>query len=290
MAGDSHGARFMRLISALLAACLLLVIDLPAADARAELRLYVFDCGSLTFDDVSAFGIDNAETPVRTLFVPCYLVEHGTGADTQRLLFDAGLPAAAAGQGPVTPESGMTMRYERALVDQLRGIGVAPEEVDLVAFSHLHFDHVGSAAAFRSAEHLIQAAEYQAGFVDALPVYETSLFTPLADSPKRLLDGDHDVFGDGSVRLVSLPGHTPGHQALLVRLADPGPVVLSGDMYHFRLSRQERRVPVFNTDAEATRASMEKLEALLDAEGAELWIEHDQALAETLRLAPSYYQ
>lgn len=280
----------MPMTAALILVSLLLAFTTPVTEAKVALRLYIFDCGSLTFDDVSAFGIDNAETPVRTLFVPCYLVEHDDGEATRRLLFDAGLPEAIAGQGPVTPEPGMTMRYGRSLVDQLGELDLTPADVDFVAFSHLHFDHVGSAAAFRNAEHLIQAAEYQAGFVDALEVYETSLFAPLADSPRRLLDGDHDVFGDDSVRLISLPGHTPGHQALLVRLDEPGPVVLSGDMYHFRLSRQDRRVPVFNTDADATRDSMAKLEALLDAEGAELWIEHDQALADTLRLAPSYYQ
>lgn len=184
----------------------------------------------------------------------------------------------------------MTMRYERSLVDQLGDLDLTPADIDYVAFSHLHFDHVGSAAAFQGAEHLIQSAEYQAGFVDRLEVYETSLFEPLADSPRRTLEGDHDVFGDDSVRLISTPGHTPGHQALLVRLEEPGPVVLSGDMYHFRLSRKDQRVPVFNTDAAATRESMVKLEALLEAEAAELWIEHDQALADTLRLAPSYYR
>jgi glyoxylase-like metal-dependent hydrolase (beta-lactamase superfamily II) len=268
----------------------LLLLGLLAARADANVRLFVFDCGSLTFDDVSAFGIDNEETSVRTLFVPCYLIEHDDGETTRRLLFDAGLPAAVAGQGPVTPEPGMTMRYERSLVDQLSDLNLTPANVDVVAFSHLHFDHVGSAAAFQDAEHLIQATEYQAGFVDALEVYETSLFAPLSDSPRRLLEGDHDVFGDGSVRLISLPGHTPGHQALLVRLREPGPVVLSGDMYHFRLSRRDQRVPVFNTDADATRESMAKLEALLETEGAQLWIEHDQALADTLRLAPSFYQ
>jgi glyoxylase-like metal-dependent hydrolase (beta-lactamase superfamily II) len=269
---------------------LLVTTILLAASANADVRLYVFDCGTLELADVSAFGVDNDETPVRTLFVPCYLLEHRSDAGVRRLLFDAGLPANLAGQGPVTPEPGMTLRYDRALTDQLADLGVAPEDVDYLALSHLHFDHVGSAGAFTGAEHLIQRAEYQAGFVDELPVYQTELFAPLRDSPRHLLDGDHDVFGDDSVRLISAPGHTPGHQALLVRLDEPGPVVLSGDLYHFRASRRMRRVPEFNTSPAATRESMDRIEALLDAEGATLWIEHDQALAETLRLAPAYYE
>jgi len=267
---------------------LLVTTILLAASANADVRLYVFDCGTLELEDVGAFGLGNDETPVRTLFVPCYLLEHRGDEGVRRLLFDAGLPADLAGQGPVTPEPGMTLRYDRALTDQLADLGIAPEDVDYLALSHLHFDHVGSVAAFARSQHLIQRAEYQAGFEDELPVYETELFAPLADSPRRLLDGDQDVFGDDSVRLISAPGHTPGHQALLVRLKDPGPVVLSGDLYHFRASRRMRRVPEFNTSPEATLESMDKVEALLAAEGATLWIEHDQALADTLRLAPAH--
>lgn len=272
--------------------CLATALMLLAANAAADVRLYVFDCGSIELAEVSAFGLGNDETAVRTLFVPCYLIEHrgGAGEPVRRLLFDAGLPAAVAGQGPVTPEPGMTLSYERALTDQLEDLGLSPDDIDFVAFSHLHFDHVGSAAAFTAAEQLIQRAEYQAGFVDGLPVYESHLFEPLAGSPRRLLDGDHDVFGDDSVRLISAPGHTPGHQALLVRLEEPGPVVLSGDLYHFRASRRLRRIPTFNTGPEDTLESMDKVEALLETEGATLWIEHDQALAQTLRLAPGFYE
>jgi glyoxylase-like metal-dependent hydrolase (beta-lactamase superfamily II) len=261
-----------------------------AATAEAKVRLYVFDCGSLSFDDVSAFGLGNDETAVRKMFVPCYLIEHDADG-VERLLFDAGLPPAVIGRGAVTLEPGVRMRYRRSLEDQLAELDLTPADVDYVAFSHLHFDHVGSANLFTASVQLIQKTEYQAGFVERnSEIYQPDLFLGLADSPRQLLEGDHDVFGDGSVRLISTPGHTPGHQALLVTLAEPGPVVLSGDLYHFRRSRDLRRVPVFNTDQAQTQASMDKLEALLEREGATLWIEHDQALADTLRKAPAHYQ
>lgn len=269
---------------------LLLLTLLAAGAARADLRLFILDCGSITLDDVSAFGLSNDETPVRTLFVPCYLIEHTGAGGTRRLLFDAGLPADLAGQGDVTPEPGMTLSYGVSLQDQLAAMDLAPADIDFIAFSHLHFDHVGSAALFTGSTQLMQAAEYQAGFVDRLPVYQAELYLPLADAPRQIIDGDHDVFGDDSVRLVRAPGHTPGHQVLLVRLQDPGPVVLSGDLYHFRLSRSDRRVPGFNTSPEQTWESMDRVEALLEAEGAALWIEHDLALARTLRQAPEFYQ
>lgn len=279
-------------LSVAIAATALWITALAAAGAtEAEVRLYVFDCGTLELDEVSLFGLEAEDTAVRTLFVPCYLVEHRGDSGIRRLLFDAGLPASAAGQGTVELEPGMTMHYPTSLENQLDALGLAPDDIDLVAFSHLHFDHVGSAGLFTAAEHLIQRPEHQAGFVDRnAQIYDLDLIEPLVDSRHRILDGDHDVFGDDSVRLVSTPGHTPGHQALLVRLSDPGPIVLSGDLYHFRASRELRAVPVFNTDAAATRASMERLEALLEAEGATLWIEHDRALADTLRKAPDFYR
>lgn len=268
---------------------LLMTLALLAAATRADVRMYVFDCGRLHFDDVSSFGIGNDETDVRDLFVPCYLIEHRGDDGIRRLLFDAGLPMSAAGKGSVELEPGMTLDYPRSLADQLAGMDLQPADIDLIAFSHLHFDHVGSAALFTGSHLLIQDTEYKAGFVDGLPVYTPDLYLPLADTPRTLLHGDHDVFGDGSVRLISAPGHTPGHQALLVDLAETGPVLLSGDLYHFRISRRERRVPAFNTDADQTRRSMDKVEALLESSGATLWIEHDLALAETLRKAPAYY-
>ncbi|MFU8816231.1 MAG: N-acyl homoserine lactonase family protein [Pseudomonadales bacterium] len=278
-------------LAAAMAAAMAAAAEQPAADSAASIRLYVFDCGTLSLEDVSAFGIGNDETPVRQLFVPCYLLEHRDADRVRRLLFDAGLPAGIAGQGPVSPEPGLVMHYARSLQDQLAELNLAPADIDYLAFSHLHFDHVGSANLFTEAVHLIQHEEYQAGFIAGhSEFYEQDLFAALADSPRQVLHGDHDVFGDDSVRLVSAPGHTPGHQVLLVRLQDPGPVVLSGDLYHFRESRRLRRVPLFNSDAQQTLASMDKVEALLQAENATLWIQHDQALADTLNKAPAYYQ
>lgn len=266
--------------------------DLPPASGQgapsADLQLYVLDCGELVFDDVSAFGLTNEETPVREMFVPCYLIRHPAGT----LLWDAGLPLTVVGKGWVDLQPGVRMRYQRSVVDQVAAIGVSPPEITWMALSHMHFDHAGAANAFSRSHLLIQATEYTAAFEHAedYPVFDYSLYSALTSARKTLLDGDHDVFGDGRVQIISAPGHTPGHQVLFVDLAETGPLVLSGDLYHFRASRRMRRVPVFNTDAEATLASMQKIETFLQRRGAKLWIEHDQALAQTLRKAPEFYR
>lgn len=255
--------------------------------ASAQVKLYVFDCGYFHFDDVTSFGLTNDETDVRDLFVPCYLIDHPAG----RLLWDAGLPMDMAGRGELEYGPGIQVRYDRALIDQLADMDITADDVQKVAFSHMHFDHVGSANLFVNSTMLIQQSEYTAAFehADENPVFDATLYDKLADTPKVLLTGDFDVFGDGSVQIFSTPGHTPGHQTLLINLNQFGPVLLSGDLYHFEKSRELRRTPTFNTDAEQTLASMDRMEQLLIDRGATLWIEHNQALANTLRLAPAFY-
>ena len=251
--------------------------------ANADLRLYVFDCGHLSFPDVSAFGLSNEETSVRELFVPCYLVEHDDGL----MIWDAGLPLATVGPRQADAASW----YETSIIDQLAAMDISPDDIDYTSYSHFHYDHVGAANAFAGATLLIQQSEYDAAFEtpETNPVFRPALYSELADSRKILLEGDHDVFGDGSVMIISAPGHTPGHQVLKLELDNTGILVLSGDLYHFEASRRLRRVPVFNTDAEQTLESMDKVEALVEETGATFWVEHSLELAESLNLAPSYY-
>ena len=135
----------------------------------------------------------------------------------------------------------------------------------------------------------MQQKEWDAAFSESAAFVDTSLFDGLKGANVTFIDGDHDVFGDGSVRLIYAPGHTAGHQVLLVSLENGGKLLLSGDLYHTRANRALRRVPTFNADAEQTLASMDKIEKLLVDENAVLWIEHDKALADTLKKAPLYY-
>lgn len=262
--------------------CLLL----PGA-TWSEVKLTVFNCGELRFSDVTAFGLTHTETDVREMFVPCYLIEHPQG----RLLWDSGLPLAVAGQGEMDVPGGGRMIYATSIVEQLAEQGLNPGDIDLLAISHFHFDHVGAANAFAAAQLLIQQTEFDAAFThpEKFPMFDTSLYPDLHSAPKRLLNGDHDVFGDGLVTIISAPGHTPGHQVLLVRLKNTGPILLSGDLYHFRVTRELKRTPVFNTDADATLKSMDRVEGVIKGSGATLWIEHDMALAKALRLAPAFY-
>jgi glyoxylase-like metal-dependent hydrolase (beta-lactamase superfamily II) len=252
------------------------------------LKLRVFDCGYIPVHDLELFSLSIEEVAVPELFVPCYLVEHSGG----RLIWDAGVPAIVADSPDGMETYGFFAKLDRPLADQLAELGIGSSDVDFIAFSHMHWDHVGQANQFAEATLLIQRAEHEAAFVDKPTVqfFERELYAKLEDNETVLLDGDHDIFGDGRVVIKSAPGHTPGHQVLFLELEATGPIVLSGDLYHFPESRRLRRVPRFNFDREQTLASMDRIEAFLEEKGAHLWIGHDFASAQGLRKSPEFYE
>lgn len=249
----------------------------PAArPARAApLQLWRLDCGSFVFSQYGAFFSDTFQYPPgpKNIVGSCYLIRNGD----RYLLWDTGVPDALVGNPMTNPT--MSIRLARSIVDQLRQIGVAPEQVNFVGISHWHFDHVGQVAHFRRARLLIGRGDLE--LLRASP-------PPDADSARSLahwLTGggeieatarDHDVFGDGRVVMLSTPGHTPGHNALLVRLAS-GPVLLTGDLYHFTEQVANRGVPPFNHDRADTLASMDRFDRIARNLGARVIIQHEPA-------------
>jgi glyoxylase-like metal-dependent hydrolase (beta-lactamase superfamily II) len=116
-------------------------------------------------------------------------------------------------------------------------------------------------------------------------------YNALRNAETKVLDNeDFDVFGDGSVVVLATPGHTPGHQALAVRLAKTGTVVLAGDLYHYPEERTTGRIPTFEFDAEQSRVSRARIERYLQEHDAKLWIEHDIATHASLPRSPRYVE
>lgn len=243
----------------------------PAPAAAAGVRLYAMDCGRIAVTDADAFADDGAYKGVAaTLVVPCYLVRHPKGD----LIWDAGVPQSIADRpGGV---DGVTV--SRKLTDQLAELGLTPADIEFVSLSHSHFDHIGNAALFTRATWIVDADERAHAFRPEARADAESFaaYAPLESARTTLIDGDepYDVFGDGAATIHPAPGHTPGHAVLLVRLAQAGPVLLSGDMWHLAQSRAERRVPRFNADRAETLRSMDKVEALARETGARVVRQH----------------
>ena len=244
-------------------------------------RLYVLNCGEGVAGDISRWspGVDEGKSMA---FVDnCYLIKHAQGW----LIWDTGVPDAVAamadGQKPADPRATHWKR-PKTLASQLDQLGVKGEDVKYLAVSHTHGDHVGNVEMFPQAMLLVQKAEYEWPGPNNTPRFK-------AGHPVTKLEGDRDVFGDGSVVILSTPGHTPGHQSLLVKLPKTGARVLSGDAVHFQANWEHRRVPANNTGQEQTRASMQRIADVLAKENATLWINHDKAQRDTLKMAPEYY-
>ncbi|HUL66656.1 MAG TPA: N-acyl homoserine lactonase family protein [Burkholderiaceae bacterium] len=252
-----------------------------AAGGNVE-RLYVLDCGVNQGKDQARWSPGVNEGKPIELSDNCYLIRHAKGL----LLWDTGIPDAVAAMpdGLVTANGAITQRRTKTLAAQLTEIGVKPSDIRYVAISHTHGDHVGNVALFPSSTILIQGAEYDwAMSQPTKPAFA-------ADQKVDKLNGDKDVFGDGSVMILSTPGHTPGHQSLLVHLSKTGALVLSGDAVHFRDNWDNHRVPSMNVNRDQTLASMQRIAGVLKDQKAQLWINHDKPQSVQQRHAPEYYK
>lgn len=240
-------------------------------------RLYVLDCGMLAGRNLRTYGLP-PET--RDMSVACALVVDGA----RTLLWETGLGDRFAG-GKETPRD-PGWKVDRTLRSQLADSGVDPGAITFLAISHSHADHMGNANDYAASTWLVQEAERESAFKQG---QDTSAYRALADSRTITLKGDHDVFGDGVATLLSTPGHTPGHQSLLVNLPHTGAILLTGDLYHYPEERAAKTFPGFEFDRAMTAASRERVEALVDKKHAQLWIEHDILGYARLRKAPAYY-
>lgn len=273
--------RAIRLVTWAVLALLAVTPAGRAADPGIE-RLYVLDCGQNIGRDQSRWSPGVNEGQAIEFSDNCYLIRHARGW----LLWDTGIPDAVAAMpdGMVVANGAITYRRARTLAAQLDAVGVKPADITFVALSHTHGDHVGNVALFPASAILIQGAEYEWAMTQ--PVKPA--FAPGQKIEK--LAGDRDVWGDGSVVILSTPGHTPGHQSLLVVLPRTGAVLLSGDAVHFRDNWEQRRVPSMNASREQTLASMDRIAAVLAERRAQLWINHDQPQSQRLRHAPESYE
>lgn len=252
------------------------------------IQLHVLDGGTIDILDWALFQPDAGERVRRTLADSCYLIVHPRGT----LVWDTGLSDAFA-EEPDGHRVGdiAVFHVNDSLARQLAAAGHPADTIDFLALSHFHPDHVGNTPLFSDATLLVQQDEYTAAF-SAAPGdhgFDPATYAALRDHTVTALEGDHDVFGDGSVVILRLPGHTVGSQSLLVRLRDTGPVLISGDLVHSLENWTERTVPALNADHDESLRSMDRAAALLAEENAVLWVQHDHGQQSALRRSPHHY-
>jgi N-acyl homoserine lactone hydrolase len=243
----------------------------PVAQAEAApavaMALSRIDCGRVDVADFTGVFSDRKAYPAghRQLASSCYLIRHG---DTI-MIWDTGFSIDL--KGKKKDLGGLVASLDRTLPEQLADGGLKPSDVDVLGISHSHGDHTGQAVLMPAARLIIGKADF-----DGMKGKEDDPFGPWrkAGAPLTTTEGDLDVFGDGTVIAYFLPGHTPGHMALLVRLKS-GPVLLSGDVVHGHDTLAVKAVPTFNTDRAQSIASMERFERLAKETGAKVIIQHE---------------
>ena len=259
-------------------ATLLAGIAVPA-HAAPELSLARFDCGTpqpptavnQRFSDTYAYG----DLKLQLVF-SCYLIKH----DDDYMLWDTGHAMTMPNVAPKT-----------SLVDYLAKIDVKPDQIKYVGISHYHADHTGQIASFPKATLLIGAREWDAISSPKPPEganvkpFESWVKGESKVEPQTL---DKDVFGDGSVIVLRTPGHTPGHSSLLVKLAQMGPVIITGDAVHFRENYDSDGVPTSNYDRAQIVASIERLKKIAANLKATVIIQHDARDVDKLPVFPAF--
>jgi N-acyl homoserine lactone hydrolase len=186
----------------------------------------------------------------------------------------------------------------QTMTAQLKLVGITPPDIKLIGISHYHPDHTGNVDLFKNSTVLIQRLDYEQAMANGgspagPPNMPGEVFE--RNHPVSLLDGDYDVFGDGSVLLFFVGGHTLGSQVCLVHLRNTGYVLLSGDAVHLRSNFDTRRIPRIeranneNNWLWSVPLAYERVAALLSYYKAQLWVHHDIEDYKGRKFAPQYY-
>lgn len=286
-----------RFVSPVIAVIALAIVPFTATGqqkkpaAPKSVRLYILDCGDITGVGEADFGFKAGQLADTRMITPCYLIVHPRGT----LMWDTGEIRDADFKAPGPTKEG-AFTITRPLLPQLAALGYTPTDITYLALSHYHGDHVANANAFAGSTWIVQDVERTAMFAKqdgkakGSNAPNPAYFGLLEKSKTTLLHGeDHDVFGDGTVVIKFTPGHTPGHQSLFLKFAKTGPVLLSGDLYHYPEERSLGVVPGFDFNANQTRKSRAAMEDFMKKSGAVLWIQHSTANNAKLKKAPEYY-
>ena len=250
-------------------------------------RLYVLECGHGTAPDQGRFSPGYNDGKPFDLADNCYLIHHaqgyllwGTGIPDKFLQIRSGVPSVGGRPNWVVTGT---------LAKQLEQLDIKPSTIRYIGLANSHIDHIGNLPMFPSAIVLMQKSEWDFA--------ETHRFEGMLDEarfksdlPVMKIEGDFDVFGDGTVQIIATPSVTPGNHSLLVKLPQSGAILLSGDVIHFQYGWDHRIVPGNVWNKEKTTASFQRLADIIDQNNARLWIEHDKAQSNTRRFSPDYYQ
>lgn len=264
-----------------------------AAPAVAQ-QLYVFTSGSLGGFPKAAFQM-GAQGTVDWAPVSFYVYKHPKG----NVMFDTGnndktIADAAGWWGPLAKGFGLKMTKDDAIPVQLAKIGLKTSDIKYVVVGHLHLDHGGNIGQFPNATLIVQEAEVNAALapdVGFSVYYIPGDFQDMKNMNVVRINGDLDLFGDGSFRVVSARGHTQGSQFAVVRLPKTGPVILTSDVAYLKENLDKNLIPSLPGVTHPIDAykAYQRIRHIRDSEGARIFYGHDPEVFKATKLAPEYY-
>lgn len=254
---------------------------------RTGPRMSVVDCGPLKLKKSKIVAFAEGTVTIPTTVAIFQHPQHGV------ILWDTGIHHNVADPelaeeywGPGIRDAFGAQGFTRnhAIDRQLDFMGIQPNDVRYVIYSHLHLDHAGGMSYFPKAVHIMQRAELEyALFPDewTRPVYVQNDFRDLLKLNVLLVDGDYDIFGDGTFRLIKAPGHAPGMQVLFVTLPHRGRFILGADIAHQR-DQFEALIPMpWDWSCNAMTSSRKKIKQL-ERSGIPLYLCHEPSEFEAL--------
>lgn len=243
---------------------------------RIGAKVYAMDCGKIEVSDMKTLDVNGSmDGKPYTLIVPCFLVRHPKGD----LLWDTGWPQELMAETDGMDMGDSVAYVEQDLLAQLEQLQIKPQDIEYLSLSHSHPDHSGNAGLFSQSTFIVNRLEREAMFSEheksgaPLPAY----FAKLADAKTVRFESMYDVFGDGTVTIHHMPGHTSGHSVLLVKPKTSQPLLFSGDLYVFEQARKRQLIPspLLTYDAKLTKQSMKDFETLAEVHNAKVVIQHE---------------
>jgi glyoxylase-like metal-dependent hydrolase (beta-lactamase superfamily II) len=258
----------------------------------APIKLYPIYVGAIALDK-SFLTAGRGMGQEVTVPVPCFLIEHPKGY----VLFDTGMhksliddPTPTGRWGPVAAVFKPIMKPGEDIVSQLDKLGIRPKDIKYVINSHLHLDHAGNNEFFPEATFIVQKPEIRAAYWPE--VYQRAAYFRVDfDHPLnyKTIEGDYDLFGDGTVQIWASYGHSQGHQSLVVKLQNSGYFVLTGDSCYMKENLEQLVLPGIVWNPDETIRSIIRMREAREKLGATIVTGHDPEGWAELKHAPEYY-
>ncbi|MCJ8274176.1 MAG: N-acyl homoserine lactonase family protein [Psychrosphaera sp.] len=262
----------------------------PSSATPPAVKLYAMDCGITDISDMSDFSIEGKYKGEKlTLVYPCFLISHPKGD----LIWDTGMPQSIADMPGGLKMGVFHMQVKANLKQQLSQLNMTTKDIEFLSLSHSHFDHVGNANLFAQSTFIVNAPEHQYMFSDYRKQTDKdslALYSELEKAKTTIFNNEHDVFGDGTVMIKSMPGHTVGSAILMLKLAKAGPVFLTGDLYTHARARSMGTFTRYHDDQAQTQKSRQAFEALVKQQKARVIIQHEKADYDALPAFPAYLE